>query len=220
MKTKNKFVISPEYYSFSVVSVAAILLYLGLLTTSAQTGTYLFIDSTTNITLNPGTYNITAYGGQGGSGFYGQGPGGLGAEVEGQFNFTTAITLQLLVAGSGNGGGYGGGGGGGGSFAVLGITPLVVAGGGGGSGDSLLGGAGLVGEGGVNPYGPYEGGVGTGVYGSGAGGGAYGAGGGGGYGGGGGGYYGSGASGNSGGGGGARILSKELGTLYELGFGG
>jgi hypothetical protein len=111
----------------------AIVLQLGVLAGSAQTNIYLFSGSETNITLPPGTYIITAYGA----------PGAAlnrvsGAEMSGEFNFSTSTNLTLLVGGGGGGGtagsyGYGGGGGGGGSFVVQGITPLVIAGGGGGS---------------------------------------------------------------------------------------
>jgi hypothetical protein len=109
----------------------AVVLQLGVLAVSAQTNIYLFSGSETNITLNPGTYIITAYGAPGAG-------HGLGAEMSGEFNFATATTLTLLVGG---GGGYGygdvgGGGGGGGSFVVESNAPLVIAGGGGGGGMS------------------------------------------------------------------------------------
>ena len=95
-----------------------------LAASSAQTSIYLFSGSKTNITLPPGTYIITAYGAPGGSGY-----GGSGAEMSGEFNFSTSTTLTLLVGG---GGSYARDGGGGGSFVVEGSTPLVIAGGGGG----------------------------------------------------------------------------------------
>ena len=96
----------------------------------AQTNIFLFTGFETNITLPPGTYIITAYGAQGG---YGQsGGGGLGAEMEAQFNFPTSATLTMLVGGGGGGESSDSGGGGGGSFVVNGSTPLVIAGGGGG----------------------------------------------------------------------------------------
>ena len=103
------------------------ILEFGLIAGLGQTNIYLFTGSETSITLNPGAYEITAYGAQGGGG------GGLGAEMDAQFSFTNPTTLILLVGGVGQFGGYGGGGGGG-SFAVNGTTPLVVAGGGGGFG--------------------------------------------------------------------------------------
>ena len=55
-------------YSFGVVCAIAVVLQFGVLASSAQTGIYLFSGSETTITLNPGTYDITAYGAQGGSG--------------------------------------------------------------------------------------------------------------------------------------------------------
>ena len=52
MKTKN-----------SLCGLAmTVVLQMGLLAGSAQTNIYLFSGSETNITLNPGTYIITAYG--------------------------------------------------------------------------------------------------------------------------------------------------------------
>jgi hypothetical protein len=108
----------------------AVVLHFGVLAGSAQTNKYLFSGSETNITLNPGTYIITAYGAPGGSSVWGS-AGGLGAEISGEFNFSASTTLTLLVGGCGTYGG--GGGGGGGSFVVEGSTPLVIAGGGGGS---------------------------------------------------------------------------------------
>src|SRR5690349_1366157 len=90
------------------------ILKFGVLASSAQTGTYLFSGSLQTVTLNPGSYVITAFGAQGGSGHLTS--GGQGAEMEAEFNFSTATTLTLLVGGaggSGNGGGGNGGGGGG-----------------------------------------------------------------------------------------------------------
>ena len=46
--------------------LVAVALLLEVLACSAQTGAYLFTGSETNITLGPGTYNIIAYGAQGG----------------------------------------------------------------------------------------------------------------------------------------------------------
>ncbi len=125
----------------------------GILASSAQTELYPFTGSETTINLNPGTYDITAYGAQGYEGY--EGRGGLGAEMSGEFNFSASTTLTLLV-----GGGVGviiGAGGGGGSFVVEGSTPLVIAGGGGGGGDGP-GGSGLVTTTGGNAA--YGGGVG------------------------------------------------------------
>jgi hypothetical protein len=125
----------------------AVVLHLGVLAGSAQTNTYLFTGSETNITLNPGTYIITAYGAPGGS--YWEG-GGLGAEMSAEFKFSASKTLTLLVGGGGYAYGGGGAGGGGGSFVVIGSTPLVIAGGGGAGGDSYYGGYGYGGNGNVS----------------------------------------------------------------------
>jgi hypothetical protein len=113
----------------------AVVLQLGALAASAQADTYLYSGSETNVTLNPGTYIITAYGALGG-GVVNARFGGFGAEMSAEFNFSTPTTLTLLVGGVGGFAdtvynGFGGGGGGG-SFVVQGSTPLVVAGGGGG----------------------------------------------------------------------------------------
>ena len=146
-------------------------LFFRLTTAAQQTNIYLYTGYETNITLAAGTYNITAYGAQGGNG--GGGNGGLGAEMEGQFNFVGVTTLTLLVGGAGirpDNGGNNVGGGGGGSFIVNNNTPLIVAGAGGGGGYSGTGtgGIGLTGTtGGI-------GGGGGGTGGSGGGGGGYG----------------------------------------------
>jgi hypothetical protein len=149
----------------------AVVLQLGMVAGSAQTNKYLFNGSETNITLNPGTYIITAYGAPGGA-------GGGGAEMSAEFNFSASKTLTLLV-GAGGGQGYGAGGGGG-SFVVEGSTPLVIAGGGGGGGGgngnvSANGGNGAVttngfGFGGTNGLG---GGAGNSPFGGGGGGGGF-----------------------------------------------
>jgi hypothetical protein len=135
MKTKPKLTTFFKHLPFSVLCIAAATSLLGTLASSAQTIRFVFTGSQTNIILNPGTYDITAYGAQGGNGGY---SGGLGAEMEGKFNFAMVTTLTLLVGGSGGGGGAFnvGAGGGGGSFIVNETTPLVIAGGGGGGGDS------------------------------------------------------------------------------------
>jgi hypothetical protein len=85
------------------------------------------------------TYQILAFGAQGGSGtFNGFGPvgiGGRGAEIGGNFSLTAGETLQIAVGGAGGNGSDNDAGGGGGSFIVgPGNTPLVIAGGGGGGG--------------------------------------------------------------------------------------
>lgn len=84
-----------------------------------------------------GTYQILAFGAQGGDGrlvnFLGQtivNPGGDGAEIGGTFSLTVGEVLQIAVGGSG-GDGVNSGGGGGGSFVVgPGNMPLIIAGGG------------------------------------------------------------------------------------------
>jgi PEP-CTERM motif len=99
-----------------------------------------------------GTYQILAFGAQGGSVPFGNatGPGGLGAEIGGDFSLSAGEVLQIAVGGAGTNG-SGGGGGGGGSFVVgPGNMPFVIAGGGGGggadlAGDSFSGGPGLTG---------------------------------------------------------------------------
>lgn len=153
----------------------AVVLQLGVLSSYAQTSKYFFTGSEAIITLNPGTYDITAYGARGGQSGRGV-DGGLGAEMSGRFFFSRLTTLTILVGGGGNGGsplGVGqGGGGGGGSFVVNGGTPLVIAGGGGGcygawpgqtssSGGFGSGGGGSNGSGG---RGGYDGGAGGGGY--------------------------------------------------------
>jgi hypothetical protein len=88
------------------------------------------------------TYQILAFGAQGGSG-PGTDTGGLGAEIGGTFRLTVGEALTIAVGGAGasNTGpnSHSGGAGGGGSFVVgPGNTPLVIAGGGGGAGYSAL----------------------------------------------------------------------------------
>jgi hypothetical protein len=162
MKTECNSIIYPKRHSFTVVCAVALVLQVGVLAGFAQTGTYLFTGSMTTITLNPGLYDITAYGAQGGSGSapaFGVSQGGLGAEMEGWFSFTAPTTLTLLVGGSGISlvNSYaGGGGGGGGSFVVIGSNPLVIAGGGGGG--LGPGGSGLAGNNG-GTGGDFNGGI-------------------------------------------------------------
>ena len=157
IKTKFKSYFLAARHSFTVLCAVALVLQFGVLAGSAQTGDYLYSGLKKTITLNPGTYNITAYGAQGGM----NGPaigGGLGAEMEGEFDFTAATTLTLLVGGAGangSGGQYSfstGGGGGGGSFVVSGSTPLVIAGGGGGGGDTGGGSGNIGASGGSGGY--------------------------------------------------------------------
>jgi hypothetical protein len=196
MITRFKFLIHAKTHSFFGVCGVAGLLQFGALASSAQTGTYLFTGSETNITLNPGLYDITAYGAQGGSNNRRGAVGGLGAEMGAEFSFTNTTTLTLLVGGGGGSIGAGGsgllaGGGGGGSFVVSGTTPLVIAAGGGGASPGTYGvgngGNGLVGPSGGNGGG---GGGAGGTSGSGGAWGIYRGGGGGGYSGDASGYYG------------------------------
>jgi hypothetical protein len=77
----------------------AVVLQLGVLAGSAQTNIYLFSGSKTNITLNPGTYIITADGAPGGDSY--DGYGGYGAEMNAEFTFSTSTNLTLLVGGGG-----------------------------------------------------------------------------------------------------------------------
>jgi hypothetical protein len=136
----------------------AVVLQLGVLAGSAQTNIYLFSGTTTNITLPPGTYIITAYGAPGGP-VASAAEYSLGAEMSAEFNFSTSTPLTLLVGGGGGvgsyvdgdgggyngydgsydggGGGYGGGGGG-----------FITGGGGGGPGVGIYGGGGAGGGGG------------------------------------------------------------------------
>jgi hypothetical protein len=108
----------------------------------AQTGDYLyFVGLETTITLNPGIYNITAYGAQGGGGGGGGGydgaggnglTGGRGGDGSAPFN-----SVDGDSGGSGGGGGYGGGAGfvsyGGGGGYSGGGGGAFGSGGGGGS---------------------------------------------------------------------------------------
>ncbi len=110
----------------------AVVVQFGVLAGSGQS--YLFTGAETTITLNPGLYDITAYGAQGGHAYGNGNAGGLGAEMAGQFYFPQLETLTILGGGGGRAGvsgsyEYGGGGGGGGSFVVNGSTPLLIAGG-------------------------------------------------------------------------------------------
>jgi hypothetical protein len=216
MKTEFKSSIRAAYHSFGVVCAVAVTLLLGVLASSVQASQYLFTGSETTVTLNPGLYNITAYGAQGG-GCY-QNLGGLGAEMEGEFDFTTVTTLTLLVGGVGGTGSgqFGsGGGGGGGSFVANGTSPVVVAGGGGG------GGAASSNAGNTGTSGGSGGGGGSVAGGSGGGGGGVSAqagGGGGGYSGGGGGGIGqyNFDYGFGGGGGGSIIDSSVIAIITEV----
>jgi hypothetical protein len=144
-----------------------------------------------------GTYQIVAFGAQGGDSMFPgviSGTGGRGAEIGGDFSLTAGDALQIAVGGAGADGE--GGAGGGGTFVIgPGNAPLVIAGGGGGGGFS--GPVGVPGQGGLT--GPDGGG---GNFGQGAGG-TGGNGGGGTEGGGGGGFFSAGTNGSKGDGGGA-----------------
>jgi hypothetical protein len=81
MITEPKFSASRQGHSFGVAGLMAAALLSGVLAASAQTGQYLFTGSITNITLNPGTYDIKAYGAQGGLFYdYISGGGAQGAD--------------------------------------------------------------------------------------------------------------------------------------------
>jgi hypothetical protein len=205
-----------------ILSVTAIV---GLsMACDAQTQDYQYTGSETTITLQPGLYDIIAYGAQGGSSIYGSfgySAGGLGTQMEGQFYFSASTTLTLLVGG---GGGNGGGGGGGGSFIVNGSTPLVIAGGGGGAGYYSPGYPGLTGtgagNGGSSGAGTYNAGGGGGFFSNGGyGTGTYNATGGFAYLNGGGGGSGGIAGGGFGGGGGGWATAGGGGGGYSGGFG-
>src|SRR5208282_3200217 len=104
MKTKFKSTIRTTCHSIGVVCAVAVVLQFGVLAGSAQTGQYLFTGSMTTITLNPGLYDITAYGAKGGNAYGNGNAGGLGAEMAGQFYFPQLETLTILVGGGGGSG--------------------------------------------------------------------------------------------------------------------
>ncbi len=156
------------------------------------TGSIVTYDVTTT-----GTYDITAYGAQGGH-------GGLGAKIGGDFSLPQGDVLQILTGGEGGGDGYGGGGG---SFVALGsslstATALVVAGGGGGGYNFIPEegeGSGFAGY--ISPFGNGNGGDGV-------------------IGGGGGGFFGGGSNGVSTGGGGGHSFISGGGEGGGFGIGG
>jgi len=116
-----------------------------------------------------GTYEITTFGAQGGSGTIGGNQaspsgGGLGAEVDAVFKLTAGDVLTILAGGAGSNGSlatnhsFGAGGGGGGGSFVFDTTVgslLAVAGGGGGGTliSGVAGGSGLSGTAGSNGLG-------------------------------------------------------------------
>ena len=181
------------------------------------TNQFLYTGSKTNIVLNPGTYDITVYGAQGGNCTSGGGGGGLGAVMQSQFNFAGTTTLTILVGGQGSTGN--GAGGGGGSFVVNCSTPLVIAGGGGGGGYGTGDGTNGWGKGGSGLT-ETNGGSGTGGYGGATGGGSGGNGADGGSGASGGaGYSGNGGNSSSGGTGGISFLNGGAGGSGSGGSG-
>ena len=95
-----------------------------------------------------GTYEIDAYGAQGGAGSGGT-TGGNGAEISGDFILTAGEVIEIVVGGAGGSNNLSGGGGGGGTFVIETFdgtnpvhTPLVIAGGGGGGAFAYSSGAG------------------------------------------------------------------------------
>ncbi|MBV8796806.1 MAG: hypothetical protein JO136_17885, partial [Hyphomicrobiales bacterium] len=91
------------------------------LMTAAQTAsatTFLYSGAIVDFTIPAtGTYQITAFGAQGGSaggGEIGLAHGGGGAEIRGDFVLTKGDVLQIAVGGAGDASADGGGGGGGG----------------------------------------------------------------------------------------------------------
>ena len=108
---------------------------------SPVTQTYGYSGNIQKVTVaTTGTYDITAYGAQGGhySAYGYSAAGGRGAEIEGKFSLTAGEKLEIVVGGAG-GASNRSGGGGGGSFVLANTgpggsyVPLVVAGGGGGA---------------------------------------------------------------------------------------
>lgn len=99
-----------------------------------------------------GPYKISAYGAQGG------GNGGLGAQIEGEFNLIAGDVLTIIVGqrgmnGTGSISNNNGGGGGGGSFVVINTNSLLIAAGGGGGGLlNAAGGDGLITTAGGSTY--------------------------------------------------------------------
>jgi hypothetical protein len=96
-----------------------------------------YTGSLVNFTVpTTGTYQILAFGAQGGTVTLLDmvGTGGRGAEIGGDFSLTTGEMLQIAVGGSGGRVGLTGGGGGGSFVVGPGNAPLVIAGGGGGAG--------------------------------------------------------------------------------------
>ena len=133
----------------SLACVVQVALWAGLPTT-ASAGPIRF-DYTGSFTsysvLTTGTYQIFAFGAQGG---YYSVPGGLGAEVAGDIALTAGQILTIAVGGRG----IESVGGGGGTFVVSGQTPLFIAGGG---GSNICCGAGSAGQSGTSGATPTNG---------------------------------------------------------------
>jgi hypothetical protein len=155
---------------------------------ASNTTTFSYSGSSTTFTITTtGTYDIIAYGAEGGGSGDGN-AGGDGAEVGGDVSLTAGTVLDIIVGQEGGTSTSGGGGGGGGSFVEReggSTTLLFAAGGGGGGGYSItgndvdLGSVGLDGNagGGVGGAGGTAGnGGGAGSFGGGGGGGIYSAG--------------------------------------------
>jgi hypothetical protein len=88
-------------------------------TVSDGTNTIGYSGGPKNDTLGPGTYDITGYGAAGGYSTFNSHSGGIGAEMEAQFNFTSPTAPTLMVGGSGAAGPVSPRGpGGGGTFVV------------------------------------------------------------------------------------------------------
>jgi hypothetical protein len=120
-----------------------------------------------------GSYEIIAYGAEGGSSKNcGLGGGGRGAEIGGTFTLAAGEVLQIAVGGAGVDGARTGGGGGGTFVVTQDGRPIVVAGGGSGAG-SLDGLQCLVGLGGLITPGTGNGGMGGNLLISGGGGGGF-----------------------------------------------
>nr|WP_321985652.1 Hint domain-containing protein [uncultured Lichenicoccus sp.] len=129
-------------------------------------GTYSFTGVPVFVTVSAtGTYDINAFGAQGGVSSAGGSPsvgGGLGAEEEGSVSLTAGEQLEIVVGGMGGAGtnGFNGGGGGGGTFVLANTgssgsyLPLLIAGGGGG-GYETAGSPGSVGASGTGSGGGY-----------------------------------------------------------------
>ena len=131
-----------------------------------QVGTYSFTGMPVFVTVGTtGTYDINAFGAQGGVSSGRGSPsagGGLGAEEEGTVSLTAGEQLEIVVGGMGGAGttGFNGGGGGGGTFVLANngpsgaFAPLLIAGGGGG-GYETAGSPGSVGASGTGSGGGY-----------------------------------------------------------------